>query len=64
MGPLGGDSRFNMEACMVEKSAKSISAWLVKCLVKDGLLQRSWRCIMSLDLVLMKGFSGSGKLEC
>ena len=57
MGPLSGDSSFNMEVRTVKKkvSKACLMGWL-KYLSKDGLLKRSWRCLISLGLVLMKVF--------
>ena len=56
MHSLSGDSRFNMEIYTVKKlSEVCLNGWL-KCLLKDGLLKRSWRCLISLGFVLMEGF--------
>lgn len=54
MGPLNGDSGFNMEACTINKGVTSPNSWL-KHLSKDGLLKGNWRCPIHVDLVLMKG---------
>lgn len=64
MVPLHGGSRFNMEICSIKMGMKILFEWLVKHLSKDGLLKRSWRCLLFLGLVLMKGFYDSGKLQC
>lgn len=37
------------------KNVKNLFEQL-KCLSKDGLLTRSWRCFLALGLVLMKGW--------
>lgn len=54
-GALTGDSRFNVEACSARKKGV-IFEWLLKQLSKDGQLKRGWSCLISLGLVLMKGF--------
>jgi hypothetical protein len=57
MGPLSGDSRFNIEALTAKKKVSKVclNGWL-KCLSKDGLLEITWRCLIFCGLVLMKGF--------
>jgi hypothetical protein len=56
MGSLNGDSRFNIEAHTVKMALYfCLSDWL-KHLSKGGLLKKSQRCLISLGLVLMKGF--------
>jgi hypothetical protein len=52
MSSLSGDSRLNMEARTV-KGVKSLYGWL-KGFSKDDLLKRSWRCLTSLGLILVK----------
>jgi hypothetical protein len=49
-----------MEACTIKKFVQSLSLWF-KYLSKDGLLKTSCRCLISLGLVLVKGFQDSGK---
>ena len=47
-GLLSGDFRFNMETPTVKKVAEvCLNGWL-KSLSKDGLLEWSWRCLISL----------------
>lgn len=53
MGPLSGDSGFNMETHTLFLSVKGLNGWL-KHLPKDGLLKKRWRCLISLVLVLIK----------
>lgn len=50
-------SRFNMDGHSVKKkkSVKNLNGWL-KHLSKDGLLERTCRCLISLALVLMERF--------
>lgn len=54
--PLSGDSRFDMEACTVKKRYQKVVIVWLKHLLKDGLMKRGWRCLVSLGLVLMKAF--------
>lgn len=67
MGPLSADSRFNMEAYTVVGLFCFVFVFLFKVpkvclngelkrLPEDGLLKRSCRCLLSLGLVLTKGF--------
>lgn len=48
LGPLSGESRFKTETYMNKKYQKFCFNGLLKCLSKDGLPKRSWRCLFPL----------------
>lgn len=58
MGPVSGDSSLNMENYKLKKKEdiKKLFECYVKHLSNCGLLKISWRCLLSLGLMLIKEF--------
>ena len=57
MDPMNGDSRLNIETHIVKiKKMSEVLELLTETFVKKGILRRSWRCLISLRLMLMKVF--------
>jgi len=53
-----------MDARTVQKVSEVCLNGCLKRLSKDDLPKESWKCLISLGLVLTKGFYGSGKRQC
>jgi hypothetical protein len=64
MGSERRDSGFKVVIHTVKGVSIIYLIFFLKYGSKGGLLRMSWRCLVFVGLMMMKGFKDSGKLEC